>query len=335
MMDKKGKQSELIGNIILADFLEYRLKKFINFVQAVEGLPLYKKLTHEGIIIRKPLSIDDFQSGDGVIAKINRDINSNLSIHYTNEGFSIEYMVDEERLRIISKREAEKKNINGLFHKLRRISTRNRIMYEILKGIMEYQRDYFQSDCGTENELDLKLKPLSGAELARILSNSDLPVPKLGTQTGCKESNQGRGFIIDASRISRVTKGISIITPQGKEVSLRSLFPTKRDIVKRYIKAILRKEGGDIRNGGAKRPYADEELRWKLKHEYNLSITRREVTYCRKDLGILPYYKRINSHGYPPLLANFSKIYPFTISSVKKTLLPFRGYMNFLWMMTG
>jgi len=341
-MDKKGKQSELIGNIILADFLEYRLKKFINFVQAVEGLPLYKKLTREGVIIRKPLSIDDFrlmiddfQSGDGVIAKINRDVNSNLSIHYINEESSIEYIVDEERLRIISKREADKKNINGLLHKLRRISTRNRIMHEILKGIVEYQRDYFQSDCETENELDLKLKPLPGAELARILSNPDLPVPKLGTQTGCKESNQGRDFVIDSSRISRVTKEISIITPQGKEISLKSLFPTKRDIMKRYIKAILRKEGGDIRNGGAKRPYTDEELRWKLKHEYNLSITRREVTYCRKDLGILPYYKRINSHGYPPLLANFSKIYPFTISSVKKTLLPVRGYMNFFWMMTG
>ncbi len=61
VMDKKGKQSELIGRIILADFLEYRLKKFIHFDQAREVLPLYKKLTHEGIIIRKSLSIDDFR----------------------------------------------------------------------------------------------------------------------------------------------------------------------------------------------------------------------------------------------------------------------------------
>jgi len=355
-MEKKGKQSELIGKIILADLLEYTLEKFINFIREVEGLPLYNKLVWEGIIIRKPLSIDDFrltpalparhpaggrqaggrraaggsgpgiddfQSGDGVIAKIKKDINFNFPIQYAREEFSVEYSVNSEKLLKVAKLpEEQKRNISSLLHKLRRISTRNRIMHEILKGIVEYQRDYFQSDCETENELDLKLKPLPGAELARILSD-------------CKESNQGRDFVIDASRISRVTQGTSIITPQGKEVSLKSLFPTKRDIVKRYIKAILRKEGGDIRNEGAKRPYTDEELRLKLKNEYNLSITRREVTYCRKGLGILPYSKRINSYGYPPLLANFSKIYPFTISSVKKTLPPFRGYMNFFWIMTG
>jgi hypothetical protein len=55
-MTKNGKRRELIiGKIILADFLEYRLEKFIVFIKVVEGLPLYKKLIHEGIIIRKSL----------------------------------------------------------------------------------------------------------------------------------------------------------------------------------------------------------------------------------------------------------------------------------------
>jgi len=173
---------------------------------------------------------------------------------------------------------------------------------------VEYQRDYFESnnETETENELDLKLKPLQMAKLARALSNSD-----------CKESNHSHSFVIDTSRISRVTRGLSIITPQGNEVSLKSLFTTRRDIVKRRIKAILNREKEDIRNGRVKKPYTDEEISCKLNDEYDLPITKREVAYCRKDMGILPYSKRVNNYGYPPLLANYSKIYPFTSSSVK------------------
>ena len=119
------------------------------------------------------------------------------------------------------------------------------------------------------------------AKLARALSNSD-----------CKEkSNHSHSFVIDTSRISRVTQGLSIITSQGNEVSLKLFFPTKRDIVKRRIKAILSREKEDIRNGRVKKPYTDEELRCKLKDEYELSITKRAVAYCRKDRGILPYSK--------------------------------------------
>ncbi len=150
----KNGVNSFIGKIILADFLEYRLDKFINFVQAVEGLPLYKKLTREGVIIRKPLldakilreekASVSVPSEVGVIAKVKKG--AGFSIHYTNEEFSIEYfIVDEEKLRRIINdvklTEEEKKNIRGLLHKLRRINTRNLITHEILKGIVEYQRD--------------------------------------------------------------------------------------------------------------------------------------------------------------------------------------------------
>ncbi|MEA1964617.1 MAG: GIY-YIG nuclease family protein [Candidatus Aerophobetes bacterium] len=318
--------SKLIGKIILADFLEYPLEKFINFVQAVEALPLYKRLTREGIIIHKPLLgakiLSEKESAFalaevGVIAKIKKGVN--FPIHYIKEEFSIEYIPDNEKLkRIINNAnpvrcllsngvklmEEEKKNIGRLLHKLRRISSRNLITHRILKGIVEYQRNYFEANSEIENELDLKLRPLQKVELARILST-------------CKENDHCRGFVIDTSRISRVAQGISIITPQGKQVSLNSLFPSRRDTVKRCIKAILRREKGDICNGLVKKPYTDEELRCKLKGEYNLSITGREVAYCRKDLGILPSSERANSYGYVLLQPNLSKIYPFTSSSVK------------------
>lgn len=189
--------------------------KFITFIREVEGLPLYKRLAREGIIIRKSLpgaKVLMWKNAPalaeaGVIAKIEK--RASFSIHYTREEFSIEYLIDDEKLRrsmnSLKLMEEEKKNTTRLLNKLRRINTRNLIVHEILKGIVEHQRDYL----GSNNELDLK--PLTRAELAGIISNS-------------KESSHSFGLIMDASRISRVTRGLSVITPGGEEVSLSFFF---------------------------------------------------------------------------------------------------------------
>lgn len=313
-MTGERKQNELVGKIILANFLECSVERFITFISEVEGLPLYKRLAQENIIIPKPLPGAKILRQKnatalakvGVIAKVKKG--ANFSIHYTQREFSIEYQINDEKLRgqmsKLELTEEEKKNLNGLLSKLRRINTRNMLVHEILKGIVEYQRDYFESN----SELDLK--PLTRAELARIISNS-------------RESSRSFDFV-DASRISRVVRGLSVITPQGKEILLSSLFTSGKDTVKRYIKAILNEEGTDICNGQLKRPYTDEELRNRLNEGYGLLITRREVAYCRQDLGILPYSKR-NGYVYHSLLMNFSKIYPFTVLSVRNNAAPCPG----------
>jgi len=302
-MGENEPRGELIGKIILAEFLEYTLEKFANFIRGLEELPLYQKLSHEGIITfrylpdTKVAREESFPSG--VIAEVKND--SSFSIRYSNAGFSIEYMVDNEKLqRIINGgklTEEDKKDISRLLHKLRRINTRNLITHEVLKGILNCQRDYFESN----SELDLK--PLRRAELARAI---------------LKENS--RGIVTDISRISRVIRGMSIITPHGKEVALRSLFPTKREMMKRHIRVLLASEREDMYGGRLKVPYTDEQIGCKLSDEHNLSITRRVVAYCRKSLGILPYSKRVNGDGYPPLSANFSTIYPFTTPSVKSNV---------------
>ena len=302
-------QNKLVGKIILANFLEYGVEKFITFINEVEGLPLYKRLVKEGIIIRKSLPNAKVLrqknatalAKSGVIAKIGRGVN--FSIYYTMREFSTEYQTNDEKLprsmNSLKLTEEERKNITGLLNRLRRISTRNLIVHKILKGIMEYQRDYFQSN----NELDLK--PLTRAELARLISGSG-------------EGSHSFDFIIDASRISRAIYGLSLITPKGEEVPLRFFFASRKDMVKRYIKAIVNQEKKDICSGQSTKPYTDGELRYKLKEEHDLLITRREVAYCRGELGVLPYLER-NGYEYRTLVANFSQIYPFTTRSIESS----------------
>ena len=83
----------------------------------------------------------NFQSVDGVIASVKKDANLDFSIQYAKEEFSVEYSVNSEKLsKMAQLPEAIKKgNISSLIHKLRCISTRNRIMHEVLKGIVEYR----------------------------------------------------------------------------------------------------------------------------------------------------------------------------------------------------
>jgi DNA-directed RNA polymerase specialized sigma subunit, sigma54 homolog len=298
-------QNKLVGKIILSNFLEYGVERFITFVNDVEESPLYKRLVEEGIIV--PTLLPDVKvlrqknapvlAKAGVVAKIGKGVD--FSIYYTMREFSMEYQLDKEKLRrsMNNLKLTEKKDISRLLNKLRRINTRNLLVHKILKGVVEHQRNYFESN----NELDLK--PLTRAELARLISDSE-------------EGNHSFDFIIDASRMSRAMHGLSLITPKGKEVPLRLFFASRKDMVKRCVRAILNREKDDICSGQSTKPYTDEELSYKLNEEYGLLITRRGVTYCRRELGVLPYLER-NGYEYRTLLANFSQIYPFTTLSVE------------------
>lgn len=98
------KRNELVGKIILSNFLEHSVEKFITFISDVEGSPLYEKLVQEGVVIPKFLPEANILRRnnaaalvrDGVIAKV--EGGANFPIHYTAREFSIEYQVSYEKL---------------------------------------------------------------------------------------------------------------------------------------------------------------------------------------------------------------------------------------------
>jgi len=301
------KQPKLVGKIILSDFLEHSVERFITFVNDVESSLLYKKLVREGVIMPRSLPEANVLheknavalTRPGVIARVGGE--ASFPIYYTAREFSVEYQINDEKLAShlnkLKLPEEETKDISRLLNKLRRINTRNLIIHKTLKEIVEHQRDYLASN----NELNLK--PMTRAKLARLISDS-------------RDDSRSLGFTIDASRISRAIRKLSLVTPKGKEVPLRLLFASRRDMVKRCIRAIVSQEKKETGSGQTTKAYTDEELSHKINQEYGLLVTRREVGYCRKELGILPYFQR-NGYVYHTLAANFSQIYPFTASSVE------------------
>ncbi|MDP2730183.1 MAG: hypothetical protein Q8O55_06860 [Dehalococcoidales bacterium] len=296
---------ELVGKIILAKFLEYSVERFIAFVSDIESSQLYRKLVQDGVIMPKSLAGVLWEKKDtaapkaGVIARVEGTVN--ISLRYTAREFSTEYQISDEKLtsHLNSTKLAaeERKNIALLMNKIRRVNTRNLIVRRILEAIVEQQKDYFTSDS------EFNLKPLSQARLARLISGSN-------------NGNHNSNFIIDASRVSRAIRKLSIITPARKEVPLNFFFVSKKDMVKKSMIAVLKREKKDIGSGRTTKAFTDEELRQLIKEEYGLSVTRREVAYCRKDMGILPYPER-NGYVHHILAANYSQIYPFTTRSVE------------------
>jgi len=95
------------------------------------------------------------------------------------------------------------------------------------------------------------------------------------------------------SLVSRVISRKAIRTPQGREISLKTFFPTEKELRKQLIRQIIDQEEAAIRGGVIKKPYSDGEITKKLKEDYGLSISRRSVSETRLDLAIPPAPERM------------------------------------------
>jgi len=105
----------------------------------------------------------------------------------------------------------ELKEIKILFDKLRLVNSRKTTIYQVIQNIIEAQYNFFQSG----NLKDLKF--LTQASLAE----------KIG---------------VEASLISRAISGKAIRIPQGRETSLKTFFPTKKQLRKELIREIIEQE---------------------------------------------------------------------------------------------
>jgi len=193
------------------------------------------------------------------IASVEKE-KSGLSIgFFSAQMIEGHYIMNFDRFEELKKAGAfgkdEIKKIKILFDKLRLINSRKTIIYRIVQNIMEAQRNFLESG----NSKDLKF--LTQASLGE----------KVGT---------------DASLISRAINRKAIRTPQGREISLKTFFPTKKEIRKELVRQIIEQEETQIQKKIIKKPYSDGQIQKKLKEDYGVSISRRSVSEWRMDLKI-------------------------------------------------
>ncbi len=305
------KRARLIGVIILVRFLKLPLTRYEALVEKVESSPMFTQLW-PGIIstnlfpraqvlepgrVLTPNAIGQLRKGE-----------EGFCVDYRHPGLAREYLFDEGKMRCWRQGQslsaAKEEGILALRRQLRLINTRNRLTHTILMGIAEHQGDYLASGDV------LHLRPLSQVALAEWIRSE--------TQDDSRFLPPGSKLeLVDNSMISRLTRGISVLSPQGQDIPLRDFFPSTRDVHKRMIEAILDEEKEQIRRGDIERAYTDEEIKEKLKERYDVSISRRTVSACRQAMRIPSSYTRNSNRTYPPKLAHFSFHYPLTVASLK------------------
>jgi len=211
------------------------------------------------------------------IASIEKN-NGELSIGYFSpEMAKGRYLIDFDRVEKIKKVETfakdEIRKIDSLLNKLRLINSRKTTIYEVIQNLIEVQCDFLLSG-------DLKdLKPFTQVSLST----------KMG---------------VNPSLISRAINRKAIRTPQGRQISLKTLFPSEREIRKKLIREVIEQEKNEIQNRSLSKAYSDEEIRTQLRKKYGTSVSRRSISDCRKNLKIPSSFERM--HQYREFLGGAS-----------------------------
>lgn len=81
---------------------------------------------------------------------------------------------------------------------------------------------------------------------------------------------------VNSSLICRALQNRSIETPLGHERPLKFFLPSRKEVRKELIRQIWKEE----------RPLSDEQIRIKLKERFGLSVSRRSVNDCRRELKL-------------------------------------------------
>jgi len=219
----------LVKKIILSRFLEKPVEKYEYYIESLKINSDFIKLTNWKCTKynREIIKIIKFPKTTGnsgecnwpknVLAEVTVSKDCYL-INYRNEWFSKKIEIDQswlnrflENEKLIGRKET---SIRDLLAKIRLINIRNSITYKILRGIIYFQKDFF-----INRDDPYSLKVLSFLDVSKWVSD-----------------NFKNGLHIDNSRISRAINGKSIITKHGREIGLKELFPSSRDIKKNMLK---------------------------------------------------------------------------------------------------
>ena len=136
------------------------------------------------------------------------------------------------------------KNIKSFIHKLELVNLRKTSMYRILEKLVSSQKDFL-------NTGNLEKKKLL---TQKMLSN------KIG---------------VDPSIICRIIADKSVELPSRREVPLKDFFCNIKDIKKAIVKKVIEK---------TKEYLSAEKIRWILKKDYKIDISRRNITYYISEL---------------------------------------------------
>lgn len=177
------------------------------------------------------------------------------------------YNIDYTRFeKLIARGTIEKQDIGKitkLFRKLDMINQRITTIYQILHHLKQIQSTFFKS----------------GTTLDLISST---------------QSDLARNLNLHPSTVSRAIAGKSILTPQGKEKTIKFFF--SRKWLKNLVKKTILEEEEAIEKGVLISPLRDEQICRRIAEDYKVNLSRRSIAKYRKMLNI-PFFRQRGVKG--------------------------------------
>lgn len=184
------------------------------------------------------------------IAEIVYDGKEDFYVNFFSPKYiSGRYVINNSRLAALKKQDAfsreEIPRIAKLIEKLELINARRTTIYQILRRIVQVQKNYMYS-----------------GEDKFLVSYTQ------------RQLSQDIGF--DTSVICRAIYGRSVLTPHGVEKPLKFFFQKNKDVRKKLIGRILENEP---------RSLTDEQIKQTLKNKFGIEISRRTANAYRNELS--------------------------------------------------
>ena len=184
------------------------------------------------------------------IAEIVYDGKEDFVINYFSPKYiSGRYLINSARLSALKKKNyftaEELSRISKLIDKIELINARKSTIYQILRKIVQMQKNYLYSGD------DKFLVPYTQKKLSQDIR-------------------------VDESVICRAIYGRSILTPHDIEKPLKYFFPKNKSIRKKLLEKIISSEPKKL---------TDRQIVQKLKNEFSIVVSRRTVNAYRNELN--------------------------------------------------
>ncbi|MGN7614107.1 hypothetical protein ACQZV8_18720, partial [Magnetococcales bacterium HHB-1] len=185
--------------------------------------------------------------------------------------------------------------INAFWHRLQHINLRNRLTSRLLRLILSYQSDFLVS--GEPSDLKIYLYRDIVAHYQKRWPDN----------------------YIDESIISRIVHGKNLLDQQGRAHALTDLLPSKSLWLGHQIAALIKEES----------TLGDRDLVFHLQKKFNIKVSRRYVSRCRRKAGILSLRERKERARYMGTI--FGEILTFDKTSLQNLSWNLSGVYELRW----
>lgn len=290
---------DLLGKIVLSRFLEIPLRSYDHLVRCLdrETVPLQisGEISVGGLTNTRWVS-DAFHDGK-TLGEVRWE-GGMPELLYHSPSFIREYRLKDEIPERDPLEGDNGKKFSKTLHRLRLVNTRNRLTHALVRLMISWQAAYLRTGDPT------LLLPLTQKQISEELRTG-------GLYSG----------VADPSRISRLVRNIGIRDREGgRIITLSELAPSSRKICCHFVAHVIRNEKLLTKEDRIAALLTDKEISERVSAEFGVQLSKRTVSYVRREIGIPAGRERRAAGLYHEATADFSPPMSLSLPNLRETV---------------